>query len=85
MPMYNEDHVTLAVLAIGYILFSPLTPATHFPRFRVFLFTPGFDWFISLTTRNVVPENIDVAIPIGARLLVPEPEGVSYGEFFKKS
>ena len=82
MPMNNEDHVTLAVLTIGYILFSPLTPATHFPALLCFLFTPAFDWFISLTTRNVVPENIDVAIPIGAGLLVPEPEGVSYGEFF---
>lgn len=43
MPMCNEDHVTLAVFAIGYILFSPLTPATHFPALACFLFTPGFN------------------------------------------
>ena len=60
-----EDHVT-PVLAISYILF----PATR-----------GFDWFISLTTRDVVPEDVDVAISVGTGLLVPEPEGVSYREF----
>ena len=37
----------------------------------------AFEWFISLTAWDVVPVNVDVTIPIGTGLLVPEPESMS--------
>ena len=36
-----------------------------------------FEWFISLTAWDVIPVNVDVTIPIGTGLLVPEPESMS--------
>ena len=37
----------------------------------------AFEWFISLTAWDVIPVNVDVTIPIGTGLLVPEPESMS--------
>ena len=37
----------------------------------------AFKWFISLTAWDVIPVNVDVTIPIGTGLLVPEPESMS--------
>ena len=47
-------------------------------------FLPAIDWHDNLiiwlnsfTAWDVIPENVDVTIPIGTGLLVPEPESMS--------